>query len=315
MLKSGVLPAASPPDSAVPDLEVRNTLLEWYGRNRRDLPWRRKPDPYRVLVSEIMLQQTQVDRVIPYFEAFLDRFPTFAALASASRAEVITLWAGLGYNRRAVQLHELARCVVTHHGGELPRERRALLSLPGIGPYTAGAVLSIAFGADEPALDTNVRRVILRLAFDPARAEGRPSPPELEAAARRLVPPGRAGDWNQSLMDLGSAICLRRRPRCLMCPLRLRCPSAGRVAHGSASGLKPAATYTGTTRYYRGRLLNQLRSLPVSTMVPLAEVADGLAARGVAEPRVGWRTVAEALARDGLARVEQDEEDIRAGLP
>src|SRR5689334_19848011 len=141
------------------DGAIQTALLAWYAAHRRDLPWRRDPTPYRVLISEIMLQQTQVDRVIPYFEQFTTRFPDFAALAAAPRADVIRLWAGLGYNRRAVQLHELARIVVERHDGELPSDREALRALPGIGPYTAGAILSIAFGQDEPALDTNVRRV------------------------------------------------------------------------------------------------------------------------------------------------------------
>jgi A/G-specific adenine glycosylase len=267
-----------------------------------------------VLVSEVMLQQTQVERVIPYFEAFTARFPHFEALASATRSEVIQVWAGLGYNRRAVQLHALARCVVAQHGGELPRDRRALLDLPGIGPYTAGAVLSIAFGQDEPALDTNVRRVILRLAFEPAPT-GAPSSRELEAAARRFVPPGRAGDWNQALMDLGSAICVERRPRCLLCPLQEGCRSAGRVSASRVpGGRKPADAYQVSTRYYRGRLLSQLRSLPAGAIVPLGQVAERLEAHGVAEPPAGWATVAEALARDGLARIEHSVDGMRAGL-
>src|SRR4051794_35108909 len=147
-----------------------------------------------------MLQQTQVDRVVPAFEVFVAHFPSFEVLAAASRGDVIRAWAGLGYNRRAVHLHELARTVVEQFGGQLPADRATLLQLPGVGPYTAGAILSLAFGQDEPAMDTNVRRVI-------GRHQGDERPASVAAAAARLVPAGRASDWNQALMDLGATIC------------------------------------------------------------------------------------------------------------
>ena len=194
-----------------------------------------------------MLQQTQVDRVIPYFQRFVAQFPDFEALAAAPRADVIHVWAGLGYNRRAVQLHELARIVVERHGGELPRDADALRRLPGIGPYTVGAVLSIAFGQDEPALDTNVRRVVARYLF-----EEEPDAKTLSAATRALVPRGRAGQWNQALMDLGATICVAQRPRCLLCPLRSGCHSAGRVAGPLEVAPKRQSTFAGSSRYYRG---------------------------------------------------------------
>jgi A/G-specific adenine glycosylase len=253
-----------------------------------------------------MLQQTQVDRVIPFFEAFVERFPTFNALAAASRGDVIRLWAGLGYNRRAVHLHSLARVVVDEHGGRLPADPAALRRLPGIGPYTVGAILSIAFGRPEPAMDTNVRRVIGRYySVSPLSAA------ELEVAARGLLPNDRAGDWNQALMDLGSAVCLGRRPRCLMCPLRQGCASAGLASTGSNRRLPArlgredgATAFVGTTRYFRGRLLAQLRELPAGERAHLPEIAAQLAARGVAEPPAGWAAIGQALARDGLVRVE-----------
>ena len=290
--------------------EFQAALLSWYGTHRRDLPWRHTPTPYRVLLSEIMLQQTQVDRVVPYFEEFTARFPDFNALAEASRADVIRLWAGLGYNRRAVQLHELARIVVARYRGELPADRAALLALPGIGPYTAGAILSIAFGKDEPALDTNVRRVVGRVAFaDP------PSPAALTAAATQLVPAGRAADWNQALMDLGSAICVGRHPRCLICPLQAHCRSAGQTFEpASARRTQPLEPFQQSNRFYRGRLLSQLRALPSGMMVPLEELAATLAARGVAEPRAGWEVVGAGLARDGLAVIDEGAAGIALGL-
>jgi A/G-specific adenine glycosylase len=303
------LTASGPSETAGAQFDPQAALLDWYAQNRRDLPWRRSPDPYRVLISEVMLQQTQVDRVIPYFERFVARFPGFAALAAAPRADVIQLWAGLGYNRRAAQLHELARCVVEEHAGDLPADATALAALPGIGPYTVGALLSIAFGQDAPALDTNVRRVVARYCF-----EDEPSPAELRKAAQDLVPSGRAGDWNQALMDLGSSICTGQRPRCLLCPLQPGCRSAGQCEAPLRVVSKRQAPFAESTRFYRGRLLAELRGLPAGTTAPLIQVARQLAAKGVAEPPVGWHLVGEGLARDGLARIEEAPDGVTLGL-
>jgi A/G-specific adenine glycosylase len=298
-----------PSETAGAQFDPQAALLDWYAQNRRDLPWRRDPDPYRVLISEVMLQQTQVDRVIPYFERFVTRFPDFAALAAAPRADVIQLWAGLGYNRRAAQLHELARRAVEEHAGDLPADAAALAALPGIGPYTVGALLSIAFGQDAPALDTNVRRVVARYCF-----EDEPTPPELRQAAQDLVPSGRAGDWNQALMDLGSSICTGQRPRCLLCPLQPGCRSAGQREAPLRLVSKRQAPFAESTRFYRGRLLAELRGLPTGTTAPLIQVARQLAAKGVAEPPVGWHIVGEGLARDGLARIEEAPDGVTLGL-
>ena len=276
----------------------QEALLDWYSRHRRDLPWRRNPTPYGVLVSEVMLQQTQVERVIPYYESFLRQFPSLAALANADRADVIRIWGGLGYNRRAAQLHELARIVTTEYEGQLPADREELLRLPGIGPYTAGAVLSIGFGRDEPALDTNVRRVISRYAFGGLVEES-----ALRDKARMLVPTGRAADWNQAVMDLGAQICRSQRPQCLLCPIRAGCLSAGQQpARARKTHREPP--FESTNRYYRGRLLAQLRSLAPGVAAPLTQLSSELGAQGVAEPPNGWRTLGEELAQDGLAAIE-----------
>jgi A/G-specific adenine glycosylase len=258
-----------------------------------------------------MLQQTQVDRVIPYYERFTEQFPTFTALAAAPRADVIRAWAGLGYNRRAAQLHELAAAVVERHDGELPSDRRALLALPGIGPYTAGALLSIAFGQDEPALDTNVMRVVRRYCFDAL-----PDSEQLRDAARTLVPAGRAGDWNQALMDLGSSICTARNPRCLICPLQPGCVSAGRAdfTYESARNVKRETPFAGSSRYYRGRLLAALRALPDDRAASLAYVRKELEARGVAEPPVGWLVIGQQLERDGLVTCEETPDGVAMRL-
>lgn len=204
-----------------PSLQTR--LLAWYHKNKRTLPWRDHPDAYAVWVSEIMLQQTRVEAVIPYFEQWMRLFPTVHALADASEHEVLNAWEGLGYYSRARNLHRAAKVIVSDYGGELPGNAADLVKLPGVGRYTAGAIASIAFGAYEPALDGNLKRVYARL-FDVAEAVDSPRGEKLLwEVARANLPGGRAGDFNQSLMDLGSAICLPKNPRCLLCPVMDLC--------------------------------------------------------------------------------------------
>jgi A/G-specific adenine glycosylase len=201
------------------------SLLDWYDRHRRQLPWRSPPgersDPYRVWLSEIMLQQTTVFTVAPYFDRFVARWPSFSALAAAALDEVLHQWQGLGYYARARNLHACARAVVERHGGRLPDDVAALRALPGIGDYTAAAIAAIAFDRREAAVDGNVERVVARLF-----AVGEPMPaakPRLRALARDLVPPARSGDFAQAMMDLGATICTPRRPRCVLCPWRGVC--------------------------------------------------------------------------------------------
>jgi A/G-specific adenine glycosylase len=198
------------------------TLAVWYARNgRHDLPWRRDRSPYRVLVSEFMLQQTQVERVIPIFNRFVARFPSFAALAGAAPADAVREWRGLGYNTRAIRLQRVAAAVVERHGGELPRERAALLDLPGIGAYTASAIRAFAFDLDDVALDTNVRRVVHRVRFGLELPIAQNERALDEAAGSMLEGGGFA--WNSAVMDLGAAVCTARAPKCLLCPLRPQC--------------------------------------------------------------------------------------------
>ncbi len=202
---------------------VRTRLLAWSETGLRSLPWRSERTPYRVWVSEVMLQQTQVETVIPYYERWMERFPTIESLAQADLQDVLKCWEGLGYYARCRNLHRAAQIVIERHGGQLPADREVLLLLPGIGEYTAGAILSLAFGRDEAVLDGNVRRVLSRLlalADDPRAAATRRL---LWQAVRELLPPGRAGDFNEALMDLGSTVCLPRTPRCGLCPLRELC--------------------------------------------------------------------------------------------
>jgi A/G-specific adenine glycosylase len=200
-------------------VSLRADLLAWYGAHRRDLPWRRTCDPYAIWVSEVMLQQTQVAAVLPYFERFLARFPTPAALAAADEDAVLAAWSGLGYYSRVRHLREGAREVVARHDGIVPRDPAALRALPGIGPYTAGAIASIAFGLPEPLLDGNVRRVLARWTADP----GEGGDARFWELARTLVAGAEPGDWNQALMELGATVCTPQVPACARCPVSGHC--------------------------------------------------------------------------------------------
>jgi A/G-specific adenine glycosylase len=298
---------------------LRTSLLDWFGQHGRDLPWRRTRDPYRILVSEIMLQQTQVDRVLPKYLAFLEQFPTPEALAGAPIAEVIRAWAGLGYNRRAVNLQRAVRAVLETHAGVFPREVEALRRLPGIGPYTAGAVACFAFEQDVVFMDTNIRRVVRRLFADPGAD---PSEAELLAVAADALPPGQGWAWNQAVMELGALVCTAVSPACWRCPLRPYCrdyaarrdadeqavlglaapppPPARRVAE------RREAPYRGSSRWYRGRLVAALRELPAGATIPLADIGPRIKP-DYSPDEIGWlRALAEGLARDGLLDLTGD---------
>ena len=204
----------------------RRALLRHFDRTRRDLPWRSDRTPYRVLVSEVMLQQTRVETAAPYYLRWIRRFPGWEALATAPRDDVLLAWKGLGYYARASNLHRTAVVVRERHGGRLPRDPAVLRTLPGVGEYTAGAVASIAFGVPVPAVDGNVRRVLARLLDAP-----RPSVSQLRAEAARLLDPRRPGDFNEALMELGATVCTPKSPRCGACPVAAHCRarSAGTV--------------------------------------------------------------------------------------
>jgi A/G-specific adenine glycosylase len=214
---------------AAPDLDaawrerVRARLVAWYGDSGRELPWRADRDPYRILVSETMLVQTTVAAVVPYFERFLARFPTVRALAEADEAEVVKAWEGLGYYRRARQLHEAARTVAREHGGEIPDDPEALRALPGVGRYIAGAILSFAFGRAAPIVEANTQRVLARwLAWEEDVRTSR-SQSRLWEAAGRIVPEDEPGTFNQAFMELGALVCIPKRPMCLTCPVAADC--------------------------------------------------------------------------------------------
>ena len=282
-------------------------LASWYAAHARDLPWRRTRDPYAILVSEVMLQQTQVARTVPKYAEFLDAFPTLGALADAPVADVIRAWSGMGFNARAVRLHRLAVEVVAEHGGRLPRTAEGLRALPGIGPYTAAAVACFAFGARTPVLDTNVYRVLSRVVHGL-------TPPErsaLEPLARALLPgpdaPLDASAWAQALMDVGASVCSVSSPACGSCPLEPHCAAAPALlregapralAEASVPYVAKQGTFAGSTRFYRGRIVAALRGLPAGgslSVARLAEATGGLARDAIA-------ALVDGLVRDGLAR-------------
>jgi A/G-specific adenine glycosylase len=203
--------------------QFRKSLLHWFRQYQRKLPWRENRDPYRIWISEIMLQQTRVVAVIPYYEKFLQRFPNIAALATAPQEEVLQLWSGLGYYSRARNLQRAAQQIVANHGGKFPRTREEVLALAGIGEYTASAILSIAFDDTHAVLDGNVARVLARL--DAVRGDLR-EPTRwraLQASADRLLAQESPGDWNQAMMELGATVCMPRSPQCLLCPVAQFC--------------------------------------------------------------------------------------------
>lgn len=296
-------------------------LRAWYRANARDLPWRRTRDPYAILVSEVMLQQTQVDRVVPYYGAFLERFSTVRDLAEAPTAEVIKAWAGLGYNRRAVNLQRTAQHIVTELGGRFPAEVEALRALPGVGPYTAGAIACFAFERDVAFLDTNMRRVIHRLFVGPELPTPLVKERGLVALAAAAVPAGRGWAWNQGLIEFGALQCTARRPACLVCPLRQVCRAYPEIQTRIAAlprGARAAAEgpFTSSNRYFRGRVVAALRELPIDADAGGLELRSlGPRVRdGFGEADLPWLyDVVSGLRRDGLATVAEARPAYDAG--
>ncbi len=214
----------------------QRVLLRWYSTHKRDLPWRKDKDPYRILISEFMLQQTRVETVVPYFQRFVKLFPTLDSLAKAPLQKVLKAWAGLGYYARARNLHAAARTICQAFGGRIPSTREDLLKLPGFGPYTAGAVASLAFNQAVPALDGNTKRVLSRLFQD--RSHSSWVPLKMEKLGEDWIPSGRASDFNQALMDLGAMICIPFRPRCSECPVKNFCVSKGTIREKKSAAKK-----------------------------------------------------------------------------
>ncbi len=289
MSRTVVMPSSKPSRTRL----GREPLRRWYRPRGASYPWRRTRDPYAILVSEIMLQQTQASRVVPAYRAFVRRFPTVRALARAPRRAVILAWEGLGYNRRAVWLSEAARAIVRDHGGVIPERVDALRALPGVGPYTAAAVASIAFERPIAVVDTNVRRVVARVHLG---VDGHDAPEAAvwawaEAWLDRTDPV----TWNQAVMDLGREVC-RPTPRCDACPLAPGCRFRLR---GVAPARRPGSQgrFHGSSRQLRGAIVRALRTHPTLSIPRLAEES------GSSLERV--RTAVEALVDDGLVVFER----------
>jgi A/G-specific adenine glycosylase len=321
-----------PSPTSVP-LPARDAILAWYTERGRPLAFRRTRDPYAILVSEAMAQQTQAARAAMCWERFMERFPTVQALATATPADVLRAWQGLGYDRRALALWRAARIVVEEHGGQVPSTVAELQALPGVGPYTARAVAALAFGLPVGAVDVNVRRVLGRIVAGDAAVL---SPPELQSVADASVPTDRAGEWTHAVMDIGATVCGPRAPKCEACPARPWCRLAsethvlasatGSTATGSARTRstvarpapasprvirKPDAPFASTNRWLRGRILDRLRAANDGEWVSLD------AAIGTHDPaRV--RAAANKMAADGVLELRRDldhDDRLQARLP
>ncbi|MGZ3645915.1 MAG: A/G-specific adenine glycosylase [Ktedonobacteraceae bacterium] len=304
---------------------VHSYLLRWYAAEHRDLPWRSTHDSYAILVSEIMLQQTQVQRVLPKYEQFLTAFPSLANLAAASTADVISVWIPLGYNMRAVRLQSIARQVMNEFDGKLPDTIEELLRLKGIGRYTAGAIACFAFLQQVAMVDTNIHRVLHRVFLGTDLSEPGLTDDQRLIFAELVLPDGKAYDWNQALMDLGATICTSANPQCSRCPLQDVCKTYAELSQYS---LFPSGTtmrqlrkvaekkevyqkqpFTSTNRYFRGRIVDHLCSQPEGQRIPLSVLGPKIKHDFQEEDLIWLQQLVEKLAKDGL--VDFAEEGVR----
>ena len=303
------MPAATDPVAPLPPA-LRDAILSWYDQTGRPLAFRATRDPYAILVSELMAQQTQAARAAEAWSRWMARFPTVRVLAEAPVADVLRAWAGLGYNRRALLLHRAANAIVADHGGEVPSTVDGLRSLPGVGPYTARAVAAIAFGLRVGAVDTNVRRVLGRLVAGGAEAM---TPGRLQDLADAVVPAGRPADWTHALMDIGARRCRPRAPRCPECPAVRWC----RYAAGErpvpaiarpAGPRRPVQPFPSTTRWLRGRILARVRDTEDGGW---ARFGDAIGSH----PPHAVREAVAALVTEGLLEARDTADGPEARLP
>jgi A/G-specific adenine glycosylase len=318
---------------------VHHIILEWYAQHHRDLPWRSTSDPYAVLVSEIMLQQTQVERVLPKYRQFLAAYPTLADLAAAPTSQVISDWVPLGYNSRAVRLQAITRQVLAEYNGRIPDSVDALLRLKGIGRYTAGAIACFAYHQQVATVDTNIYRVLHRIFFGLEQPEPTIKTEQMFDIAEQLLPAGEAFNWNQALMDLGATICTSGNPQCLRCPLQEVCYAQqemsryslfpGGAALGSlrqvrqqrkvaekkagyqANQKRPSQQsipFTSSNRYFRGRIVDHLRALPPNQRITPPELGR-IIKPGFSDDELPWlQKLIVALQKDGL--VDANDEGV-----
>ncbi len=301
-------------------------LLKWFAVHRRSLPWRENPAPYQVLVSECMLQQTQVSRVMEKFPEFLARFPSIAALARASKADVIKAWSGMGYNRRALLLQKCAQAVMKEHGGNIPNTAQKLLKLPGIGAYTAGAIASFAYNLPEPAIDVNVRRIYMR--YFHGKDQGAPSGAEDEKQlyefVRSTLPGGKSRELHNALMDFGSLVCKRKAPACSSCPLQKQCsffPLYGLkkekalfvMERPREKGVYENGKFT-PDRLFRGRIVEYARQHE-GKEVALEELGNAVKSK-FAQKDTSWLLqLCRRLEKDGLITFKMQGKKVRLLLP
>jgi A/G-specific adenine glycosylase len=310
------------PPTAEQIAQVQQALLRWYATEQRDLPWRNTSDPYAILVSEIMLQQTQVERVLPKYHQFLAAFPTLAALAEAPTAAVISAWVPLGYNTRAVRLQAIARQVMVEYAGRIPDTIDELLKLRGIGRYTAGAIACFAYHKQVATVDTNIRRVLHRIFLGLEHPEPRLKDTQVLTLAEQVLPDGEAYNWNQALMDLGATLCTSNNPQCTHCPLQTHCRAyqemeqyslfpSGVVLRQLRKVAEKKAGYqsqpfTSTNRYFRGRIIDTLRTVSAPQRMSLATLGRKIKADFCDEDVPWLQQLVQKLASDGLLDVSDE---------
>ncbi|WP_228546410.1 A/G-specific adenine glycosylase [Halegenticoccus tardaugens] len=291
---------------------VREALVEWYEADHRDFPWRRTDDPYAILVSEVMSQQTQLERVVEAWAAFLDRWPTVEALAEADRSDVVGFWTGhsLGYNNRAKYLHEAAKQVVEEHGGSFPRTPEGLQELMGVGPYTANAVASFAFNGGNAVVDTNVKRVLHRAFAEIHTADD----PDYETVANALMPPGESRIWNNAIMELGGVAC-GKTPRCdeAGCPWREWC-YAYQTGDFTAPDVPTQPSFEGSRRQFRGRVVRLLGEHDEMDLDTLGHRIRVDYTPNGEHGREWLRDLLSDLSGDGLVQIEEGNDQTTARL-
>jgi len=294
------------PTRKPPVLEVRKRLLRWYRTSARPLPWRETRNPYKILVSEVMLQQTRVNRVLEKYPRFLKQFPSFSSLAKSTPAEVIVAWRGMGYNNRAVRLRSLAQIVCNNYRGRLPTDPDTLTQLPGIGRYTANAIACFAFEQHVAVVDTNIARVIRRV-FPRSSTDA-------WKTAERILPARQAYDWNQALMELGALICTASNPRCADCPLLRHCPGAYKQRRVRPAVRKPEPGRNGIpNRIYRGRIVEELRRRN-GKPAALAGLGRLILPGFSGHDKIWLLRLVKALEKDGLVCSERKGEGHFVGL-
>lgn len=280
-------------NGGVDERKFQKRVFVWYRKNKRRLPWRGRRDPYKIMVSEVMLQQTQVDRVKEKYAPFLKAFPSVRALANAETRDVLRLWSGLGYNRRAVNLHRAARAIMSKHKGRFPKTVNELNALPGIGAYTAAAVASFAFGVRVAAVDTNHQRVVGRYFFGTKDASRK----KVHGKSTRILPKYDSQTWNQALMDFGALVC-KSRPLCFACPLRDDCVAFPNVLTEKRTSQKTKERFFGSNRYLRGQIVSALREVSRHQLSHAALIKKFSDIPGASATKI--RTLLSALEKDGV---------------